>query len=354
MTSLNDINNNKNPARSEDDLNQSIQALYESIEHELLSLGYSYQKPSLLAKAILQSSEYFINRQGTSPWQSKDFTAAYIAHFLPMNVLRWLKAFDRMKELKFEALNNFYDFGAGPLTFKLAHLIKFQKTEIIYNFNEPFPEAAMIGQKLYNSLIGKLKINHKNSTDTKSIITNSDETLILSYSLNELTEIPKTFWNYKNICILEPSTQKISRQLLEFKETSKLYDFSPIAPCTHCEKCPLYFESKKDWCFDRTHIQIPKLALELYKLLPFDTSTLTFSYLWISKNKPSYNSNDFRVVGDWQKEKGKKKIMVCRSSQREFISLLNRQENFDKNIARGDRESLDFEFEVKGNELRIK
>lgn len=354
MASLNDINNKKIPSRSEEDLNQSVQALYESIELELLSLGYTYQKPSLLAKAILQSSEYFINRQGTSPWQSKDFTAAYIAHFLPMNIFRWLKAFDRMKELKFEDLNNFYDFGAGPLTFKLAHLLKFRKLNIFYTFKEPFPEATQIGQNIYNSLLGKLKLSNKNSTDIQSEKVSTEETLILSYSLNELVEIPKTFWNYKNICILEPSTQKISRQLLEFKESSKLHDFSPIAPCTHCEKCPLYFESKKDWCFDRTHIQIPKLAQELYKLLPFDTSTLTFSYLWISKDKPSYNSNDFRVVGDWQKEKGKKKIMICRSSQREFISLLNRQESFDKNISRGDHESLDFEFELKGNELRIK
>ncbi len=371
MTSSNEVNKNKSPSTGSEVEHKlvmtelAIDSLYLCIEQELNRLGYTYQKPSLLAKAILQSSEYFINRQGTSPWKSKDFTASYIAHFLPMNIFRWLKAFERMEVLNFQNLNNFYDFGAGPLTFKLAHLIKFQRPDIQYNFNEPYPESTHLGEKIYRSMLEKLKAASKNnSLNVKPITTNlnsdnmkafdNNETLILSYALNELIEIPESFWNYKNICILEPSTQKISRQLLEFKSTSATHDFSPIAPCTHCEKCPLYYESKKDWCFDRTKIQIPTLARELYKILPFDTSSLTFSYLWISKDKPMPHKDKFRVVGDWQKEKGKKKVMICRSNQREFLSLLNRQKDFNKALTRGDLETLDFELEFKGSELRIK
>ncbi len=353
--------NNQTTFTSKENSLQLLDQLYECIEVELNSLNYSYQKPSLLAKAILETSDYFIQQKGLTPWTKKDMTAAYIAHFLPMNILRWLKVFDRIEGLNFHDLKSFFDFGAGPQTFKIAHFIKYQNLDLIYDYFELNKSSSAYGEKIFTSLINKYFNNEVSKTPKQSqqvqnisdAVKKSD-TLVLSYSLNELKETPKEFWNFKNILILEPSTQKLSRLLLEFKDLSQQYDFSPIAPCTHSEKCPLYFESKKDWCFDRTAIQIPKIANPLYKILPFDTANLTFSYLWISKNKPENKKDNFRVVGDWQKEKGKVKSMICRSSQREFLSLLNRDDNGPFNLKRGDISTLDFPFEMKGNEIRRK
>lgn len=327
---------------------------YDHIEQELNILGYSYKTPSQLSKAVIKTSEYFISRQGASPWENKDFAAAYIAHFLPMNIFRWFKVFDRIEPLNFLQFKNFYDFGAGPLTFKLAYALKFQCFDIHYKFEEPHLNPTKIGDQLYKSLARSIKDFSENVTANKG----DSDTLILSYALNELKDIPKTFWDFKNILILEPSSQKISRQLMTFKEISKEHKFLPMAPCTHSDKCPLLYKSKKDWCFDRTTIQLPKISHELYKILPFDSINLTFSYLWLSRTPSILEPGLFRTVGDWQNEKGKKKIMICRSSQREFLSLLDRNEhhqlNPNLNFERGDLNQLDIPYEIKGQEIRIK
>jgi ribosomal protein RSM22 (predicted rRNA methylase) len=165
--------------------------------------------------------------------------------------------------------------------------------------------------------------------------------------------------------------QEISRKLLAFRQQGLTKNFKPLAPCTHADQCPMLLHSKKDWCFDRTSIAIPELAKNLYKILPFETKHLTYSYTLLSQKKAQGQNEDKiqnngiedlkqvnsegRIVGDWQQEKGKRKVMMCRSSEREFISLLKKSSSKSiTGFSRGDKISLDFDYEIKGNELRLK
>lgn len=336
--------------------------LYNALEEQLKILGLSFSKPSGISKAILEASAYFIQKQGVSPWSNKSFQGAYIAHFLPMNILRWMKVFERINSKDFSQRNHFVDFGAGPLTFKLAHFLKYPQAEVDYKFIELEDAPTKIGLNIFASLqkqLGSSKHqkqieNFKNfQAYTKAFKNLKSQTLVLSYSLNELKNLPPDFWNFENILILEPSTQESSRALLEFRKLAITNDFNVLAPCLHSSECPMLLHSKKDWCFDRTHINLPDLAQNLYKSLPFETKHLTFSYLWTSKQQTLAETNSFRVVGDTQKEKGKEKVMICRSSDREFLSWLKKDGVF-KGHSRGDEDFLDFSFEMKGNEIRIK
>jgi ribosomal protein RSM22 (predicted rRNA methylase) len=351
-----------------------MNVLYNALDEQLKVLGLTYQKPSGLSKSILETSAFFIQKKGASPWKNPGFQAAYIAHFLPMNIIRWLKVFDRIESQGFEELDSFLDFGSGPLTFKLAYYLKYQEFKPEYNFIELESIPIKIGSEIFKSIakqLGDIK-NENLSPSIKSlnlgdISPKKQSTLVLSYSLNELKDIPEKFWEFENIIILEPSTQEISRSLLEFRAQAVEKDFKPIAPCTHSGACPMLTHSKKDWCFDRTHFEIPNIAHNLYKILPFEKKHLTFSYLWLSQKETpksqEKNLNEeiisdiskrpLRFVGDWQKEKGKEKIMICRSSEREFLSQLKKTKN-PIHHNRGDQTNLDFEYEIKGNELRIK
>lgn len=332
-----------------------FEALYECLETELNTLNYSYQKPAALAKTIQKASSFYIEKKGQSPWEDKDFTAAYLAHFLPMNIMRIIEVIERLKNTSFN-INQIVDFGAGPLSFLIASMIFNDKGTNEYFYIEPGKRSSEIGSKIAKDLALKLNLNLpseiKKINHSELSFLYKTHSLVLSYSLNEIEEFPADFLNFNNLIIIEPSTQSQSRNLLQLRKSLIQKEFHIHAPCTHDKNCPLLEKSKKDWCFDRTHIEIPELAKNLYQILSFDTQQLTFSYLCLSKSKPVNALEKLRVVGDWQDEKGKKKIMICRNEDREFISVLKK--NKDTFLAqRGDLIPLDFKYEIKSNELRL-
>lgn len=338
-----------------------INALYLAIEAELQILGYSYQKPKDLANAILKSSDFYIEKQGVSPWKSPEFCASYLAHFLPMNVIRLQKGLQRLENLGHKGLllsTPIYDYGCGPFSFLLSFLLYFKQLPLKYDYYDLSPEALKVGLKILKNLNFKnLDFLGKNieltTVDKSSLVT-------LSYSLNELPETQKLkFLSFDQLLIFEPSMQSTSRALLQFRKQALASGHNPLAPCTHNLDCPLLELSKKDWCFDRAHLQISSLATELYKHLPFDNKQVTFSYLFLSKTQTHNNLNSIRVVGDWQQEKGKTKIMICRNQQREFLAILKKQrldlELHSKlsSLNRGDSFVLPENILTKGNEVRI-
>ncbi len=344
-----------------------IPILYAAIEEQLNLKGLTYQKPSGLSKGILEASEYFIKHKGLSPWNQPQFQASYIAHFLPMNIFRWLHLLQRLEDLKLDNLHanlfgSVMDFGAGPITFRLAYALKYPEKAMNYGAIELNDPAIALGEALLKSIAKSLNgpTTSYATVKFKNCDANKASTLILSYSLNELTIVPEEFWHFKNILILEPSQQETARQLLHFRQNAISKHFRTLAPCFHSDSCPMLLHSKKDWCFDRTTIEIPEIAKNLYKGLPFETRHLTFSYLLLSRdeiasvNPPETHKTLYgRSVGDWQHEKGKRKIMFCRSSNREFISCLKKSSS-NPEFKRGDQVNADLEFTMKGQELRLK
>jgi hypothetical protein len=127
--------------------------------------------------------------------------------------------------------------------------------------------------------------------------------------------------------------------------------FSMWAPCPHQQACPLFENSKTDWCHDRIFFDQPAWFTAIEKHLPIKNTNLTFSYLLASK-KTAPPVSRWRTVGDLLEEKGKTRQMICRGSEREFLSWLHRDGPAPE-IPRGHLIDPPESFEKKGTELRV-
>jgi len=101
--------------------------------------------------------------------------------------------------------------------------------------------------------------------------------------------------------------------------------FQVLAPCTHALPCPLLTKSPRDWCHMRVAFAGPEWFLRLEERLPMKNRTLTYSYLFVSRQlQRPWAANAARVIGDTLEEKGKTRQMICRGEEREFLSWLHR------------------------------
>lgn len=330
--------------RDELQLNSSLsQAINELIQS-------SKKSHKEIAQDILNLSENYQNQASTTPWNSPSTTLAYLSYFLPLNIIRNTAVLNEMVRLNLASdIEKIIDFGAGPATLSFAlsqHKINAQMICV-----EVSKEAENLFKKLPKTYQGPIYWKDrfpKNWSHNKT-------TLFCSYSLNELDQTPHWLFEAKNLVIIEPSTQQAGRQLQRLRGELIKRGYSIWAPCLHQQSCPLLQHSQKDWCHDRIHWQPPDWFLEIESHLPIKNQNLTFSYLIASQTPPPEASKDlFRLTGDLLKEKGKTRIMACRSSEREFLSWLKKNQSSEQTLTslkRGELVSVSV-FEKKGNEIR--
>jgi hypothetical protein len=178
----------------------------------------------------------------------------------------------------------------------------------------------------------------------------------MSYSLTELTQIPDWMWTAEAMIIIEPSTREDGRRLLELRGAALEKNFEVVAPCTHQGPCPLFNESKRDWCHDRVFFDRPKWMIEIEDHLPFSNTTLTLSYLVLRKKgkdkKQETGDASIRIVGDFLDEKGKSRQLICRGPHREFLTFIKKSHT-PLELHRGDLITIEHPIEKKGDEIRI-
>lgn len=312
------------------------------IEKHLKSIGLSLLDDKKIAACIQQMSDFYIqNPKGQTPWHEKWAQAAQLAYYLPLNYLRAQAVIDEAKRVRFfDDIKSFCEVGSG-LGALTTHL-----NENIYNgFCVEISNEA-------NQLHKKLFPDNKYSFKSDALKIPVD-LVAFSYVLTELSRIPVDAFNAEALLIIEPSTQEDGRKLLETRQHLIDKGFYIWAPCTHREKCPLLTQSKKDWCHDRIHLQMPEWYLDIEKHLKFKNKTITFSYLLARKTPPSLlKPTNARVVGDMLPEKGKTKVMICKGEEREFLSWLHK-DKLDIEIHRGELIDINFPVETKGSELRV-
>lgn len=310
---------------------------------------------SQLATSVLELSDHYINNPDQeTPWQKVFCQQAYRYYFLPLNYARVKNVIDRGQQVGFfKDLEVFIDWGAGPGTASLAiadhEQLKLQtKKQILIDHSE-------IALKKFSDLHSKLtQPQTSTKTDLKNYLNDKDKAcLIFSYSITELSELPKDWQKFEALMILEPSTSDDGRKLLQLREQLQQAGFSIWAPCTHQDKCPLLYQSKTDWCHDRIHIQPPDWFTKLEALLPIKNKTITTSYLLARKTgAPPAIKNFARLTGDSLLEKGKTRQLVCRGEKREFLAWMHKNKTV-QTLQRGDLVQLPPDLEQKSNELRI-
>ncbi|MFP5520723.1 MAG: small ribosomal subunit Rsm22 family protein [Bdellovibrionia bacterium] len=295
-----------------------------------------------IADAILATSDFFIeNPSAKTPWNLRATQIAYVYYFSPLNALRMHRLFAKDQgRLKKLVVNSVLDWGSG--------LASASRT-----FRTHFPQVKT---HLVEMAIEPLKILTHLGTFSSSpeIPQNFDsDTLVCSYSLTEMSELPSWVFNFNNVFILEPATQSDGRRLQAWRQKLIDKNYSIWSPCTHHQSCPLLTQSKTDWCHDRFAVNAPDWFREVEQHLPMKNNTLTTSYLVASKQKaPALKSESVRLVGDLLREKGKDRQLMCRSSQREFLSWMHKH-GVHPELYRGDLYDLPNEIQQVAKEVRI-
>jgi hypothetical protein len=309
----------------------------------------------LIADSVLQLSDFYINNpDGETPWPLKYCQTAYRNYYLPLNIIRCEKVIERGQQVGFFAdLTHFVDWGCGPGTASLAlaaneNLKRQIKEQLLFDHSSAVFKAFadLQSQLIRPQVTTHIELNkyshHKNAC------------LVFSYSLTEVETLPYGWNEFEALMILEPSTSQDGRKLMELRKKLMDADFSIWAPCTHTQDFPLLTQSKHDWCHDRAVVNSPEWFTELEQLLPMKNRTVTTSYLLARKRKaPDVLKTKGRLTGDSLNEKGKTRQLICRNDQREFLTWMHKTIE-PQVLPRGKLIDLDFDIEVKSNELRLK
>jgi hypothetical protein len=340
-------------------LSASLQNAIDSSLHSNFNLRLSDDHK--LAANIKTLSDFYIDHPGApTPWAEKWCQIAYLGYYLPLNIMRANSVFKEAHARNFPISENIIDFGSGLGSGSFGYAEVYSKN--ISKLTNV--ETANHAINLHQELIAKFNSFTPHKVEWKELIRKTDpkSTAVFSYSLAELKSLPDWASECENLVIIEPSTRDIARRLLEVREGLQKNNFYVWAPCTHQEACPLLHKSKTDWCHDRIHFDAPDWFLEIEKHLPFKNHTLTFSYLLMSKQKPSKqlsHSNhalssplQARTTGDLLREKGKSRQLICRSQERELLTWMHK--NIDEQeIPRGMLVKWPLDFEAKSNEIRV-
>lgn len=317
-------------------LDKNIESI---IELGIQRLNYNFNETKKISESILKLSDFFIeNPEASTPWSEKWCQLAYLVYYFPLNYLRAKAVTEEgLKVGFFDKLETLYDFGTG-LGSAVRNLDFIRNQNLIETSRIPIDLANLDGKWL--------------QSNPKNIESNSLG--IFSFSLTELKTLPAWAFNCEALMIIEPATRDDGRKLLTLRQELIANGFSIWAPCLHQQNCPLLLNSKSDWCHDRIFFEQPEWFKKIENSLPIKNQTLTMSYL-LARKKPAQNNDNqlLRAVGDQLIEKGKTRMMVCRSQEREFLSWLDR-DSFDFDWQRGEIIKLPTHIENKNHELRIK
>lgn len=318
-----------------------------SIREALKSFGLTLDDSKALAKAVLMLSDYFIaNPDAPTPWHESWAQIAYLSYFLPLNATRLHRLVNEAENRGFfQGIEHVIDFGAGLATASLTLAEK-------QAFKFYLVERAQEPQKLIEKFFPQFKPAEWQRTWSSSKVRDPQKTLALfSYSLTELSDLPDWAYGCEALMLVEPSTQQDGRKLLALRQ--KLLDkgFYAWAPCTHQLACPLFTQSKHDWCHDRVHFAAPSWFLKMEEQLPMKNRTLTMSYVLMRKTPPP-KLTAARVVGDRLEEKGKDRQLICRSPEREFLAWMHKT-GLRQEIPRGVLIEVPSDLQKVSNELRV-
>ncbi len=318
----------------------------ERIDSLLAEQSLSLSKTTKLSEAILELSDFYIHESGKpTPWHKSSTVAAHLAYYFPLNYIRSSALLGEATRLGFlNKGDEIIDFGAG-----LSPLVACLDESL--NLKSHCVEASEVCADLFPKLVPNSK--SKWYRDIKEIEKAKNQILCMSYSLNELSEVPEWMFSYDRLLIMEPSDRATGRKVLELRKKLIEQGYFIWAPCTHQLECPLLKESKTDWCHTREFWEQPQWFQKIENHLPIKNRTLTYSYLLASRSPaPEVLSKQARLTGDLLKEKGKSRQLICRSDRREYLAWLKRDGDAPE-WKRGSRVKVNGAPKVAGNELRV-
>ncbi len=287
---------------------------------ELLKRAVDVENPQALARDIIRLSNFYIENPGApTPWGQAFTASAYLAYFLPLNYVR-LQGVLREVHRFLPEFSEVWDFGSGIGATQWAlenDLLSPRPLMAV----EHASEAVALHRHLISVSTTRWPVTFNSKTAPKP-----QALAIFSYAFLEMKPQWPALEPFDHVLIIEPSTRDCGRALMEWRARLIEQGYTPLAPCTHALDCPLLSHSHKDWCHNRIHFAGPEWWQALESYLPMHNRTLTYSYLLVSRTTKDEKWRGYaRVIGDTLKEKGKTRQMICRGSEREFLSWLHKK-----------------------------
>lgn len=188
------------------------------------------------------------------------------------------------------------------------------------------PERIRLELRKHDASNGLLKTKHEY------------DVVILANSLAEMfpdTIIPIRFIHrlFRNvndagiIIIIEPATKQLSRRLINLRnEITADKKIHVLLPCLHDSECPLHdIRKHREWCHQSITWQPPELMSIINQGLHREINVLKFSYLVLAQKNSLITPDDqYRVISNLLREKGKQRCFICTRTGRVELVRLNR------------------------------
>ncbi len=276
-----------------------------------------------LANEVVRLSDFYLAQHGArTPWSEPHVWRAYCAYFLPLNVVRMRAALREVKRfLPLEQISEIWDFGSGIGATHWA----LEQEDWMAPRGLICQEIDREAIRLHGSLSEKFGGRWRPEWNAQRAV-RPGALGVFSFSFLEMQNNLPKLADFSHLLFVEPSFRDVGRMLMEWRQ--RLMDtakYTPLAPCTHSQACPLLAQSSRDWCHMRVFYESSKQWQKLEALLPMKNRTLTYSYLLMSRDvKDVKFRGTTRVIGDTLQEKGKARQMICRGPSREFLAWLKR------------------------------
>jgi len=328
-------------------------------------------------RTIRQLSDSFNQLKGSPPVETttrnEGYPAAYIAYFLPGNLL---KIGAILLELKRTCPGRFFpepedsktikvlDLGAGPGTLGIGLLDFFARNPEaprdrivdylavdrergpLRSFEKLFDRyQAVVTPSLKNRKIEFRARTELRPIDPKRSLPESSYDLIMVGNLiNELigqgfTTIELSNWIELLIgklspsgflTVIEPALRLTSRNLLKIRDQlAEQRRALVLAPCLHQHACPILGPagSEKDWCHHDISWKAPDWVQNIDRAIGNRKESLKFSYLVLSKpdQEPVLDPNLWRAVSERIETRGKREVFLCNLKGRIRYYLLDKE-----------------------------
>ncbi|MBL7996822.1 class I SAM-dependent methyltransferase [bacterium] len=295
----------------------------------------------------------------------KKYCDAYLLYYTTCNLLKMYYPLGELKKSGFfneHSDLSVLDLGSGTGTLILSLSIwlaeNFPSSRAQFTAWDQSSVALQTLEKFYKKFDWKFELETHQMDIENARLTDQRYDLITGGNvLNELTELGEEHFVSileRNllpdgfVILVEPALKNSSRRLLELRDRLLQSGWFIYAPCFTHGSCPALV-NPEDWCHHDMPWERPKFIEILDEMVGHIRKSLKFSYLILSRQDmhlsefiaPERNfTNQFRVVSDLFKEKGRRRVFLCNDLGRNEC-LKNKRDNSEENKAFDDLELYD-------------
>ncbi|MBX7151851.1 small ribosomal subunit Rsm22 family protein [bacterium] len=254
----------------------------------------------------------------------------------------WFQQYHPHTQIDFTAIDqsaeSLKEFETDFRSFKFPHTLRCQTYDL---------ERILNIEERYDLIIGANFLNELSDEGRENVLSNLQKHLA-----------------YDGFVILiEPALLETSRVLLNFRDRAVEKSWSVYAPCFTKKMCPA-LQNDNDWCHHDWTWERPAFIEVIDELIGNIKKSLKFSYVVLTQtdrhlsdflNGRDYE-NQFRVVSELFKEKGRKRIFLCNDlGRKEFVK--NNRDDSESNSAFDQLERYDLvqirPFEIRKSDVKI-